>query len=54
MGARNARNGRAEVRRPRRNHTAAFNAKVVVAALKDDKTLAELAEKFDSHAGQIA
>ena len=26
---------------------AAFKAKVALAALKDDKTLAELAEKFD-------
>jgi transposase-like protein len=34
------------MRRPRRNHTAAFKAKVAVAALKGDKTLAELAEKF--------
>ena len=42
------------MRRPRRNHTAAFKAKVAVAALKDDKTLAELAEKFDVHANQIA
>ena len=42
------------MRRPRRNHTAAFKAKVAVAALKDDKTLAELAEKFDIHANQIA
>ncbi len=41
------------VRRPRRNHTASFKAKVAVAALKDDKTLAELAEKFDVHASQI-
>ena len=41
------------MRRPRRNHTAAFKAKVAVAALKDDKTLAELAEKFDVHASQI-
>jgi len=41
------------MRRPRRNHTAAFKAKVAVAALKDDKTLAELAEKFDLHANQI-
>jgi transposase len=42
------------MRRPRRNHTAAFKAKVAVAALKDDKTLAELAERFDIHANQIA
>lgn len=42
------------MRRPRRNHTAAFKAKVAVAALKGDKTLAELAEKFDLHANQIA
>lgn len=31
------------MRRPRRNHTAAFKAKVAVATLKGDKTLAELA-----------
>ncbi|CAG4884672.1 transposase [Georgfuchsia toluolica] len=41
------------MRRPRRNHTAAFKAKVAVAALKGDKTLAELAEKFDIHPNQI-
>ena len=41
------------MRRPRRNHTAVFKAKVAVAALKGDKTLAELAEKFDVHANQI-
>ena len=41
------------MRRPRRNHTAAFKAKVALAAIKDDKTLAELAEKFDVHANQI-
>ena len=40
-------------RRPRRNHTAAFKAKVALAALKGDKTLSELAEKFDVHANQI-
>ena len=40
------------MRRPRRNHTASFKAKVAVAALKDDKTLAQLAEKFDVHANQ--
>ena len=41
------------MRRPRRNHSASFKAKVAVAALKDDKTLAELSEKFDVHTGQI-
>ena len=41
------------MRRPRRNHTAVFKAKVAVAALKDDKTLAQLATKFDVHANQI-
>jgi transposase-like protein len=30
-------------RRPRRNHTAAFKAKGALAALKGNKTLAELA-----------
>ncbi len=41
------------MRRPRRNHTAAFKAKVALAALKGDRTLAELAEKYDVHANQI-
>jgi transposase-like protein len=41
------------MRRPRRNHTAAFKAKVALAALKGDKTLAELAEKNDVHGNQI-
>lgn len=40
-------------RRPRRNHTAACKAKVALAALKGDKTLAELAEQFDVHPHQI-
>ncbi len=41
------------MRRPRRNHTAAFKAKVALAALKGDKTLAELAGKYDVHGSQI-
>ncbi|MGC9199213.1 MAG: hypothetical protein ACP5E5_09780 [Acidobacteriaceae bacterium] len=34
-------------RRPRRTHTAGFKAKVALAALKGDKTLAELVQQFD-------
>ena len=37
-------------RRPRRNHTPAFKAKVALAAIKGDRTLAELAEQFDVQA----
>ena len=41
------------MKRPRRNHTAAYKAKVALAALKSDKTLAELSERFDVHTSQI-
>ena len=41
-------------RRPRRNHTPAFKAKVALAAIKGDRTLAQLAEQFDVHPNQIA
>jgi hypothetical protein len=34
-------------RRPRRNHTATFKAKVALAAIKGEKTLSELAEQFE-------
>ena len=40
-------------RRPRRNHSAAFKAKVALAAIKGEKTLTELAEQFDVDANQI-
>ena len=40
-------------RRSRRNHSPAFKAKVTLAALKGDATLAELAERFDVHPNQI-
>ena len=41
-------------RRTRRNHSPAFKAKVALAAVKGDATLAELAKRFDVHANQIA
>jgi transposase len=41
-------------KRTRRTHTPAFKAKVALAALKGDKTLAELAQQFDVHANQIS
>ena len=40
-------------RRPRRNHTPSFKAKVALAAIKGDRTLAQLAEQFDVHPNQI-
>src|ERR1700694_1873872 len=40
-------------RRPRRNHTPAFKARVALAAIKGDRTLVELAEQFDVHPNQI-
>ena len=40
-------------RRPRRNHSPAFKAKVALAAVKGEKTLAELAQRFDVHTNQI-
>jgi|SRR5579885_3196944 transposase-like protein len=42
-----------QMKRPRRNHTAAFKAKVALAAARGDRTMAELAEQFDVHASQI-
>ena len=40
-------------KRARRNHTPAFKAKVALAAIKGEKTLADLAQQFDIHSNQI-
>lgn len=41
-------------KRQRRNHSPAFKARVALAAIKGEKTLAELAQQFDVHANQIS
>ena len=40
-------------KRPRRNHSPVFKAKVAVDAIKGEKTLAELAKLHDVHPNQI-
>ena len=41
------------MKRSRRNHTPAFKAKVALAAIKADQTVAELAKRFDVHPNSI-
>ena len=40
-------------RRSRRTHSPAFKAKVALAAVRGDRTLAELVKQFDVHPNQI-
>jgi transposase len=40
-------------RRPRRNHSAAFKAKVAIAAIKGERTIAQIADQFDVHPNQV-
>lgn len=37
------------MKRSRRHHSAIFKAKAALAALKEDQTLAELAQRFNVH-----
>jgi transposase len=41
------------MKRPRRNHSPAFKAKVALEAIKGEKTIAQLAAHYDVHANQI-
>lgn len=40
-------------KRTRRNHSPSFKAKVAMAAVRGDKTLAELSQHYDVHPNQI-
>ena len=41
------------MKRKRRNHSPAFKAKVALAAIKGDRTLSELAQRFEVHPNTI-
>jgi len=40
-------------RRPRRNHSSAFKAKVALATVRGDKTIAEVARQYEVHRNQV-
>jgi transposase-like protein len=44
---------RKTTKRSRRTHSPIFKAKVALAAVREDKTLSELAQQFDVHPNQI-
>ena len=41
------------MRRPRRNHSPAFKARVALEALKGEKTVAEIAKQYEVHPNQV-
>lgn len=43
-----------QMKKQRRNHSAAFKAKVALEAAKEEKTLAELAQQYGVHVKQIS
>ena len=53
MGDNARRTGEDMTRRSRRTHSSVFKAKVAIAALREDKTLSELAQQYDVHSTQI-
>lgn len=46
-------NKKSSGRRGRRSHSPAFKAKVALAALREDRTMAELCKEFELHPTQI-
>jgi len=41
------------MRRPRRNHSPAFKARVALEVLKGEKTVAEIAKQYEVHPNQV-